>query len=84
MQTPHRFRLLSGHSVRLRLSSPFNFYVGNPALQPAFVQNAELSYTYKQQYSITAYYTSIQDVSPTSMCRTIRRSFIMERMQTWV
>jgi outer membrane receptor protein involved in Fe transport len=45
-----------------RYSSPFNFYVGNPALQPAFVHNAELSYTYKQQYSITAYYTSIQDV----------------------
>ena len=45
-----------------RYSSPFNVYVGNPALQPAFVHNAELTYTYKQQYSISAFYTAIHDV----------------------
>ncbi|KQS26669.1 hypothetical protein ASG33_19045 [Dyadobacter sp. Leaf189] len=45
-----------------RYASPFNFYVGNPSLQPAFVHNAELTYTYKQGYSITAYYTTTQDV----------------------
>lgn len=45
-----------------RFSSPYNVYVGNPALQPAFVQNVELSYTYKQQYNITAYYSATHDV----------------------
>lgn len=36
--------------------------MGNPALQPAFVQNIELSYTYKQQYNVTAYYSATHDV----------------------
>jgi len=45
-----------------RFTSPYNVYVGNPGLQPAFVQNVELSYTYKQQYNITAYYTATHDV----------------------
>jgi len=45
-----------------RFTSPYNVYVGNPALQPAFVQNVELSYTYKQNYNITAYYTATHDV----------------------
>jgi len=45
-----------------RFTSPYNVYVGNPGLQPAFVHNVELSYTYKQQFSITAYYTSTHDV----------------------
>ncbi|OOQ59608.1 TonB-dependent receptor domain-containing protein [Mucilaginibacter pedocola] len=45
-----------------RFLSPYNIYVGNPSLQPAFVHNVELSYTYKQQYSATAYYTSTSDV----------------------
>lgn len=45
-----------------RFSSPYNVYVGNPALQPSFVQNIELSYTYKQQYNVTAYYSATHDV----------------------
>ncbi len=45
-----------------RYFSPYNVYVGNPALQPAFVQNLELSYTYKQQYNITGYYSATHDV----------------------
>lgn len=45
-----------------RFTSPYNVYVGNPSLQPAFVQNVELSYTYKQQYNVTAYYTATHDV----------------------
>ena len=44
-----------------RFSSPYNIYVGNPALQPTFVRNFELSYTYKQDYNITGYYTNIHD-----------------------
>jgi hypothetical protein len=46
----------------MRYSSPYNIYVGNPALQPAFVHNIELAYTYKQQYNITAYYTVTHDL----------------------
>ncbi len=38
-------------------SSPYNYYVGNPSLQPSFVQNIELGYTYDTQYNLTAYYT---------------------------
>lgn len=45
-----------------RYLSPYNVYVGNPALQPAFVHNIELGYTYKQRYNVTAYYTSTHDV----------------------
>jgi outer membrane receptor protein involved in Fe transport len=45
-----------------RFTSPYNIYVGNPALQPAFVQNVELSYTYKQRYNVSAYYTATHDV----------------------
>jgi hypothetical protein len=45
-----------------RFSSPYNVYVGNPALQPAFVQNVEFSYTYKQDYSVTAYYSATHDL----------------------
>lgn len=45
-----------------RFSSPYNVYVGNPALQPAFVHNIELSYTYKERYNVMAYYTSTTDV----------------------
>lgn len=43
-------------------SNPYNYLVGNPSLQPAFIQNIELGYTYKKQYNITAYYTETHDV----------------------
>lgn len=42
--------------------SPYDYLVGNPALQPAFVQNFELSYTYAKQYTVTAYYTATHDM----------------------
>jgi outer membrane receptor protein involved in Fe transport len=45
-----------------RYTSPYNYYTGNPALQPAYIQNVELGYTYKKQYNVTAYYTEIHDV----------------------
>jgi hypothetical protein len=45
-----------------RYTSPYNFYVGNPGLQPAFVHNIEVSYTLHKQYSMTAYYTGTHDV----------------------
>lgn len=45
-----------------RFISPYDVYVGNPALQPSFVQNLELSYTYKQQYNVTAFYSVTHDV----------------------
>jgi outer membrane receptor protein involved in Fe transport len=45
-----------------RFSSPYNVYVGNPALQPAFVQNVEFSWTYKKDYNVTAYYNATHDL----------------------
>lgn len=45
-----------------RYSSPYNIYAGNPALQPAFVNNLEAGYTYKQNYNLTAYFSSTKDV----------------------
>jgi outer membrane receptor protein involved in Fe transport len=45
-----------------RFNSPYNIYVGNPALQPSFTHNGELTYSYKQQYSITAYYSDTRDI----------------------
>lgn len=44
-----------------RFSSPYNIYVGNPALQPAFAQNFEFTYAYKQKYSITGFYNNVHD-----------------------
>lgn len=43
-------------------NSPFNIYVGNPALQPSFTHNLELNYTYRQKYGITAYFTKTTDI----------------------
>jgi hypothetical protein len=37
-------------------TSPYTYLVGNPALQPAFISNAELGYTYKQQYNLGLFY----------------------------
>jgi len=39
-------------------ATPYNYLQGNPDLQPAFIQDIELGYTYKQEYNITAYYTA--------------------------
>ncbi len=58
IERPEYFRL----NPAKRFSSPYNVYVGNPALQPAFVQNVELTYMYKQQYNVTAYYSATHDV----------------------
>lgn len=43
-------------------ANPYSYLVGNPSLQPAFVQNIELGYTYRKDYNITAYYTATHDV----------------------
>ena len=37
-------------------SSPYTYLEGNPALKPAYIQNVELGYTYKQQNNITLFY----------------------------
>lgn len=44
-------------------ATPYNYLQGNPDLQPAFVQNLELGYTYKKEWNITAYYTSTHDMA---------------------
>ncbi|RYE26471.1 MAG: TonB-dependent receptor, partial [Sphingobacteriaceae bacterium] len=42
-------------------TSPYTFLVGNPALQPAFISNGELGYTYRQQYNLTLFYRRTTD-----------------------
>jgi outer membrane receptor protein involved in Fe transport len=37
-------------------TSPYTYLVGNPSLQPAFISNAELGFTYKQQYNLALFY----------------------------
>jgi outer membrane receptor protein involved in Fe transport len=39
----------------------FTFYVGNPFLKPAFVDNYELSYTFKQRITTTLSYSRTHD-----------------------
>jgi len=42
-------------------ATPYNYLQGNPDLQPAFIQDIELGYTFKKEYNITAYYTATHD-----------------------
>lgn len=42
-------------------TSPYTYLEGNPALQPAFIYNGELGYTYKQQYNISFYLRRVVD-----------------------
>jgi len=66
LQLNYAYRIERPEFVRLnparRYASPYNYYAGNPALQPSFIQNLEIGYTFKKQYNITAYYTAIHDV----------------------
>ncbi|RZK73960.1 MAG: TonB-dependent receptor [Pedobacter sp.] len=39
----------------------FTFYVGNPFLKPSYVQSLELSYTYKNKYTLTSSYSNSKD-----------------------
>ena len=41
--------------------NPYNILQGNPALQPAFIQNFELSLVLKKQFVFSAYYTVTND-----------------------
>jgi outer membrane receptor protein involved in Fe transport len=43
-------------------ATPYNYIVGNPGLQPAFIQDLELGYTYNKDFNLTAYYTSTHDL----------------------
>ncbi|WP_187294767.1 TonB-dependent receptor domain-containing protein [Chitinophaga pinensis] len=43
-------------------SSPYSFQQGNPALRPAIFRSGELSYTFKQNYTLTASYSKLQDL----------------------
>ncbi|SDF79908.1 Outer membrane receptor proteins, mostly Fe transport [Pedobacter terrae] len=42
-------------------TSPYTYLEGNPALQPAFIYNGELGYTYKQQYNVSFYLRRVVD-----------------------
>jgi outer membrane receptor protein involved in Fe transport len=37
------------------------YFSGNPSLQPSFSQNLELSYTYKERFTLTAAYSAEED-----------------------
>ncbi|SFO81802.1 Outer membrane receptor proteins, mostly Fe transport [Chitinophaga sp. YR627] len=43
-------------------SSPYSFQQGNPALRPAIFTSGELSYTFKQNYTLTASYSKLKDL----------------------
>jgi outer membrane receptor protein involved in Fe transport len=43
-------------------ANPYSYLLGNPSLQPAFVQNIELGDTYHKDFNITAYYTATHEV----------------------
>lgn len=43
-------------------TNPYNYLVGNPSLQPAFINNLELGYTYNNLYNITAYYSATHNM----------------------
>jgi len=42
--------------------TPYSYITGNPALQPAFVQDIELTYTYNKTFSFTGFYTATHDL----------------------
>lgn len=37
-------------------TGPYAYYTGNPTLQPSYNYNFELGYTFKNKFSITAYW----------------------------
>lgn len=39
----------------------FTYYVGNPFLRPSFIQSVELSYTFKNKYTLTSSYSNSKD-----------------------
>ncbi|WP_184549218.1 outer membrane beta-barrel protein [Mucilaginibacter sp. FT3.2] len=41
--------------------TPYDILAGNPSLKPAFVQNLEVSYGFKHDFTLTAFYTKITD-----------------------
>jgi hypothetical protein len=53
--------------------TPYSYAEGNPFLQPSFNHNFELSYSYKQRYTFTAYYQrSVQTFSQASYLDTLQ------------
>ncbi len=39
----------------------FTYYVGNPFLKPSYIQSVELSYTFKNKYTLTSSYSNDKD-----------------------
>jgi outer membrane receptor protein involved in Fe transport len=58
IQRPEYFRLNPFKTY----VTPYSFVEGNPALQPSFVRNIELGYTWQKQYNITGYYSVTHDM----------------------
>ena len=43
-------------------ATPYNYLQGNPDLQPSFTQSLELGYTFKKDYTVTAFYQATHDM----------------------
>src|SRR5699024_12244723 len=46
----------------VRVFSPYSYAEGNPFLQPAFIDNVELGYTYKNKWINSLYYSFADDL----------------------
>ena len=66
LQLTYGYRILRPEYARLNpfkyYITPYNYLTGNPALQPAFVQDIELTYVYNKTISYTAFYTAQHDI----------------------
>lgn len=70
------------------ISSPYSYSEGNPFLQPAFAQNIELEYTYKDNLITSFYFSNLKDgfeevtiVNPmTSITQITPKNFLINRM----
>ena len=69
------------------VSSPYSYSEGNPFLQPAFIDNVELAYSYKDKLTTNFYYSYTDDdfeqlvflEEGTNIQRTIPKNFIVNK-----
>jgi outer membrane receptor protein involved in Fe transport len=70
------------------ISSPYSYSEGNPFLQPAFAQNIEIEYTYKNNLITSFYFSNLEDgfeqvtiVNPiTNITQITPKNFLINKM----
>ena len=70
------------------ISSPYSYSEGNPFLQPAFAQNIEIEYTYKDNLITSFYFSNLEDgfeqvtiVNPiTNITQITPKNFLINKM----